>query len=64
MLASAQYGTHADGRKTWGHSMIIDPWGEILAELPAGSGVIVAELSKSRLQMIRQSLPALQHRRL
>jgi len=64
MLASAQYGTHADGRQTWGHSMIIDPWGEILAELPDGSGVITAELLKSRLQMIRQSLPALQHRRL
>jgi len=64
MLAAAQYGTHPDGRQTWGHSMIIDPWGEVLAELPEGEGVIVAELSKQRLEQVRQSLPCLQLRRM
>jgi len=62
MLAAAQCGMHQDGRETWGHSMIIDPWGEVLAELPEGEGIIVAELSKQRLAQVRQSLPSLQHR--
>jgi nitrilase len=62
VLASAQCGTHPDGRETWGHSMIIDPWGEVLAELAEGQGVIIAELSKRRLEQVRQSLPCLQHR--
>jgi len=64
LLAAAQCGTHPDGRRTWGHSMIIDPWGEILAELGDGEGVIIADLSTTRLQHVRASLPALQHRRL
>jgi len=64
VLASAQSGEHPDGRQTWGHSMIIDPWGEVLCELAEGEGVIVADLSKSRLKEVRLSLPALQHRRL
>ena len=64
VLASAQSGEHPDGRHTWGHSMIIDPWGEVLAELAEGEGLIVAEVSKKRLQQVRSSLPALQHRRL
>jgi len=64
VLASAQWGRHPDGRETWGHSMIIDPWGEILAELPQGEGVVLADLSKKRLHEVRESLPALQHRKL
>ena len=64
VLASAQTGQHPDGRKTWGHSMIIDAWGKVLCELVEGEGVIVAELSKEHLMQVRQSLPALQHRRL
>jgi len=64
MLAAAQCGTHPDGRETWGHSMIIDPWGEVLAELPEEEGIIIAELSKQRLDQVRQSLPCLQHRAL
>jgi len=64
VLASAQWGRHPDGRETWGHSMIIDPWGEVLAELPEGDGVVLAELSKKRLHQVRESLPALRHRRL
>ncbi len=64
VLAAAQAGTHPDGRQTWGHSMIIDPWGEVLAELPEGEGMVMAELSKKHLKHLRQSLPALRHRRL
>ncbi len=64
MLASAQAGIHPDGRQTWGHSMIIDPWGKVICELAEGEGVIVADLSKDYLRQVRQSLPALQHRRL
>jgi nitrilase len=64
VLAAAQYGTHDDGRKTYGHSMIINPWGEIIAELPTGEGMITADLSYQTLEHIRQSLPALQHRRI
>ena len=64
LLASAQWGRHADNRHTWGHSMIIDPWGEIVAELPEGEGVITAVLSVDKLQSVRRSLPALRHRRL
>jgi len=64
VLASAQSGTHPDGRQTWGHSMIIDPWGEVLADLADGEGIIVADVSMRRLQQVRQLLPVLQHRRL
>jgi len=64
LLAAAQCGEHPDGRQTWGHSMIIDPWGEILAELGDGEGVIITDLSTARLRHIRAALPALQHRRL
>ena len=64
VLAAAQSGVHPDGRQTWGHSMIIDPWGEVLAELAEGEGIVVADVSMSRLEQVRQCLPALQHRRL
>lgn len=64
LLASAQVGVHADRRRTWGHSMVIDPWGDVIAELAEGEGVITASLSVDRLQAVRRSLPALQHRRL
>jgi nitrilase len=64
VLAAGQYGTHPGGRKTWGHSMIIDPWGKVLAELEDGEGIITAELSLGRVKEIRECLPALNHRRL
>ncbi len=62
VLASAQWGEHPDGRKTWGHSMIIDPWGNTLAELPDGDGLVCAELSVEKIRTVRHLLPALQHR--
>lgn len=62
LLASAQGGTHQNGRRTFGHSMIINPWGEVLACLPEGEGVITAELNNDYLLSVRSKLPALQHR--
>ncbi len=64
VVASAQGGRHANGRRTWGHSMIIDPWGEVLALLAEGEGVITADIDPERIAARRASLPALQHRRL
>ena len=62
VVASAQGGLHENGRRTWGHSMIIDPWGRIEACLPEGEGVVVAELDPARLSSVRARLPALDHR--
>ncbi|KAB2932078.1 MAG: carbon-nitrogen hydrolase family protein [Candidatus Contendobacter sp.] len=62
VMASAQGGKHANGRETYGDSLIIDPWGEILARLPRGPGVVVAEFSRERLENVRRQFPALEHR--
>lgn len=62
LMAPAQGGRHPSGRVTWGHTMIIDPWGEILACREAGEGVIIAKLDKNRIATVRASLPALHHR--
>ncbi|MBA3032532.1 MAG: carbon-nitrogen hydrolase family protein [Gammaproteobacteria bacterium] len=64
VLAVAQGGRHPGGRLTHGNSMIIDPWGEVLARIDKGEGVIVAELDPARIAEVRESLPALKHRRL
>ena len=64
MIAAAQGGTHENGRRTWGHSMIVDPWGEVLAVRPEGEGVVLADVDPARLAAVRQQLPALAHRRL
>lgn len=62
VLAPAQGGRHENGRRTWGHSMLIDPWGEVLACLPEGEGAVVGEFNRARLDEVRLSLPALKHR--
>ena len=62
VIASAQGGEHESGRRTFGHSMIIDPWGEILDILPEGEGIVIADLDTTRLQSVRTRLPALKHR--
>ncbi|MDP1051439.1 nitrilase-related carbon-nitrogen hydrolase, partial [Klebsiella quasipneumoniae] len=49
VIAPAQGGTHANGRRTWGHSLVIDPWGEVLAMLPEGEGVVTADIDPARL---------------
>ena len=64
VLAPAQGGTHENGRRTWGHSMIVDPWGEVLAQQAEGEGVVLASVDAQRLASVREQLPALRHRRL
>lgn len=62
LIASAQFGTHASGRQTWGHSMIINPWGDVLSKLDDGEGVITAEIDLHALQHQRKVFPVLVHR--
>lgn len=62
VLAAAQGGRHENGRRTWGHSMLIDPWGEVLDRLPEGPGLAIGRVSRERLEEVRQALPALRHR--
>ncbi|MDK3026212.1 carbon-nitrogen hydrolase family protein [Cupriavidus taiwanensis] len=62
VLAAAQGGKHENGRRTWGHSMLVDPWGEVLAMLPEGEGVVGGVIDPARLEEVRQNLPALRHR--
>ena len=62
ILAPAQGGHHKNGRDTWGHSMVIDPWGKVLAVRDSGPGVVVAEVDHAEIARVRQILPALTHR--
>ncbi len=64
VLAAAQGGTHENGRRTFGHSLIVDPWGEVLACRDEGPGMVLAEIDPQRLAQVRRQLPALQHRRI
>jgi nitrilase len=64
VIAPAQGGLHQSGRRTYGHTMIVDPWGEVLAARPDGEGVVLAELDSERIREVRASLPALLNRRL
>ena len=64
VIASAQGGLHENGRQTWGQTMVVDPWGQILGQHATGAGVVVCDIDPARLQSVRQQLPALQHRRL
>ena len=64
VVAPAQGGMHAGGRRTYGHTMIVDPWGEILAEQAEGEGVIAAEMDLERLREVQSSLPAHANRRM
>jgi len=64
VLAPAQVGQHGGGRASHGQAMIVDPWGAVLAQVPDGEGVAVAELDFDRLDRLRRELPALRHARL
>ncbi len=64
VLASAQGGTHQNQRRTWGNTMLIDPWGSVLSTLAEGEGFISGVLSKDKLNEVRSKLPALAHRKL
>ncbi|MDT8388061.1 MAG: carbon-nitrogen hydrolase family protein [Thiogranum sp.] len=62
VLAAAQGGYHLNGRETYGHSMIVDPWGQVMNELATGSGLVCAELDLQRLRNVRRTFPCLDHR--
>ncbi|MGB5102981.1 MAG: carbon-nitrogen hydrolase family protein [Steroidobacteraceae bacterium] len=64
VVAPAQSGFHANGRETHGDSMIVDCWGRVLARLPRGSGVVVADIGLVRQREVRQNFPSIDHRRL
>lgn len=64
VLAAAQGGQHQNGRRTWGHSMFIDPWGELVSCLPEGAGLVAGTVDPARVAAVRASLPALRHRTL
>ena len=63
VVAAAQSGHHEDGRNTYGHSLVVDPWGEVLLDMADGSGVGFAEIELSRITDVRGRVPALSHRR-
>jgi predicted amidohydrolase len=63
-IAANQGGFHLNGRETYGHSMIVDPWGVVLNKLPHGAGVVTAEFDRDRLEKVRASFPALEHTKL
>jgi deaminated glutathione amidase len=56
VVAPAQGGTHPGGRRTWGHSMVVDPWGEIVASRDEGEGVVLAAIERERIQDVRRRL--------
>ncbi|MGO8916382.1 MAG: carbon-nitrogen hydrolase family protein [Stellaceae bacterium] len=63
VFAPAQWGEHAEGRKTYGHSLIVAPWGEVLAEAEDGTGYIIAEIDPAAIAEARRSVPSLRHDR-
>jgi len=63
VVAAAQVGRHEDGRQTFGHSLVVDPWGEILLDMGEESGVGFAEIDLKRISDVRSRIPALNHRR-
>lgn len=63
VLAAAQTGTHQDGRTTWGHSLAVDPWGEVLLDMGEASGVALVDLPGDRVAAARARVPVLAHRR-
>ncbi len=64
VIAPGQFGTHPDNRETYGHSLIADPWGRVLAEQPAGNRAVIADIEPGAPREVRESFPALANRRL
>jgi len=64
VVAACQTGVHPNGRKTYGHSMIVNPWGDVIAVLPEAIGVLVKDIDLDYLKELRQDFPVLTHRRL
>ena len=63
VVAAAQVGRHEDGRQTFGHSLVIDPWGEVLLDMGEERGVGFADIDLARISDVRSRIPALNHRR-
>ncbi|WBH16463.1 carbon-nitrogen hydrolase family protein [Sphingomonas radiodurans] len=63
VIAAAQTGEHADGRATYGHSLAIDPWGEVVCDMAAAPGLSVVEIDSTRVAEVRARIPVIQHRR-
>lgn len=63
VVAAAQGGQHEDGRETYGHSLVIDPWGEVLLDMGGTNGVAFADIDPAKVEEVRQRLPAIRHRR-
>ncbi len=64
VAAAAQWGRHEDGRETFGHSLVVGPWGEVLLDMGEGEGVGFADIDLAEVEAVRSRLPALRHRRL
>ena len=62
ILAPAQHGQHNEKRRSYGHSLVIDPWGEVVAELADGDGILFADIEPDRVASVRRQLPSLNHR--
>jgi predicted amidohydrolase len=63
MIAPAQHGRHNPMRRSYGHSLVVDPWGEVIAELETGDGVVFADIDPERVSSVRRQLPSLEHRK-
>ena len=63
VVAAAQVGRHEDGRQTFGHSLVVDPWGELLLDMGEDEGVGFADIDLKRISDVRSRIPALNHRR-
>lgn len=63
VIAAAQTGCHEDGRTTYGHSLVVDPWGEVLLDMGAERGLAIIDLDLDRIASVRARIPALDHRR-
>ncbi|HZU51385.1 MAG TPA: nitrilase-related carbon-nitrogen hydrolase, partial [Sphingomicrobium sp.] len=63
IVAAAQVGRHEDGRQTFGHSLVVDPWGEIILDMRDEPGIGFAEIDLKRISDVRSRIPALNHRR-
>jgi len=64
VFAPAQTGLHGEDRRTWGHAMIVDPWGTVIANAGAAPGIAIAEISPNKLKEVRNKIPSLHHRRI
>jgi predicted amidohydrolase len=64
VIAAAQFGQHPRGRSTYGKSLVVDPWGDVIAQRSDGEGIVTATVSRAYLEKVRSKLPSLQHRRL